>query len=122
MKDEETTIQKLKEMVTHFRDERDWGKFNDPKSVAQALSIEASELLEVFLWKEKDQITESLKNEPDFRDELSDEIADVFIYLLQIANDSGIELSKALEAKMEKNALKYPVEKSRGKATKYTKL
>ena len=121
MTDKEATVQQLKDILRKFEDERDWGQFHDPKNVAEALVIEAGELLEQFLWKDKAQIAEAMKN-PAYREEVADELADVLNYLLLISDTTGIDLATAMQKKLEKNALKYPVEKSRGKATKYTKL
>ena len=118
--DSKTTIAELKDQVTRFRDAREWGKFNDVKSLAEALVIESGELLEIFLWKDKETISEALKSSPKYREALSDEVADVFIYLLQLVHDSGVDLSEAVAKKMEKNARKYPVEEWKGKMTKYT--
>lgn len=120
--DDVTTIEQLKKKITAFREARDWRKYNDPKSLAEALSIEAGELLEVFLWKNSTQIEELLHTDSRYREALSDEIADVFLYVLQIATDTEIDISRAVEKKMEKNARKYPVDAWRGKATnKYSR-
>ena len=115
--DESTTIGNLKEKITAFRDARDWSKHNDPKSLAEALSIEAGELLEVFLWKSQNDVTELLKTNAEYREALADEIADVFLYLMQMAQDTNIDIATAVAHKMEKNALKYPVQEWKGRAT-----
>jgi len=105
--------------IRQFRDERDWKQFHDPKSLAVSISIEAAELLEHFQWIDKAQ---SAQHAAENREEIADEIADVAIYLIELADVTGIDLKSAILAKLKKNAVKYPVEKSRGKITKYTKL
>lgn len=105
--------------IRKFRDERDWRQFHDPKSLAVSISIEAAELLEHFQWIDKDQST---KHAAENVGEISDEVADVAIYLIELADVLGIDLKTAIRTKLAKNAVKYPVEKARGKITKYTKL
>jgi len=98
--------------IRQFRDERDWLQFHDPKSLAASISIEAAELLELFQWLTPD---ESRRYALEHRERVSEEIADVAIYLIELADVAGIDLASAIEAKLEKNAAKYPVETSRGK-------
>ena len=105
--------------IRRFRDERDWKKFHDPKNLAASVSIEAGELLELFQWMSGE---ESSRFAAQNRERVSEEIADVAIYLIELADITGIDLAQAIEAKLEKNAKKYPVEKSRGVWTKYTDL
>ncbi len=105
--------------IRRFRDERDWMQFHDPKNLAVSIAIEAAELLEHFQWKSSEQVT---RHVADNRESVADEIADVAIYLLELADNLGIDLNGAIHAKLDKNELKYPVEKARGVATKYTKL
>ena len=107
------------ERIRQFRDERDWKQFHDPKSLAVSVAIEAAELLEEFQWLTAD---ESRRHAAEKREAVSDEIADVAIYLLELADVVGIDIKAAILAKLEKNAVKYPVEKSRGTSTKYDKL
>jgi dCTP diphosphatase len=107
------------EEIRQFRDARDWKQFHDPKSLAVSISIEAAELLEHFQWIDKAQ---SEKHAAENVGEISDEIADVAIYLIELADVLGVDLKTAIRTKLAKNAVKYPVEKSRGKITKYTKL
>jgi NTP pyrophosphatase (non-canonical NTP hydrolase) len=102
--------------ILKFRDDRDWKQFQTPKNLAISLSIEANEVLEIFQWAEGSAVP------VDEKEHLAEEIADVYAYLLLLANETGIDLSEAFEKKMQKNAEKYPVEKSKGNATKYTKL
>jgi dCTP diphosphatase len=105
--------------IRKFRDDRDWLQFHDPKNLAASISIEAAELLELFQWQSGE---ESRRFAAQNRERVADELADVAIYLFELADITGIDLRKAIEAKLEKNALKYPVDKSRGKSTKYTDL
>ena len=105
--------------VLKFRDERDWKQFHDPKSLASSICIEAAELLELFQWLTPEQ---AHRQAMDKRERVSEEIADVAIYLIELADVAGIDFLQAIEAKLEKNAKKYPVEKSRGAWTKYTEL
>ena len=105
--------------VLKFRDDRDWQQFHDPKSLAASICIEAAELLELFQWLAPD---EARRAAAEKRERVAEEIADVAIYLIELADVAGIDLAHAIEAKLEKNAVKYPVEKSRGVWTKYTDL
>ena len=105
--------------IRKFRDDRDWKQFHDPKNLAVSISIEAAELLELFQWMSG---AEATRYAAENRERVSEEIADVAIYLIELADITGIDLAQAIEAKLEKNAQKYPVEKSRGRSTKYTDL
>ena len=103
-------------MLEKFRDEREWGQFHDSKNLALALSIEAAELNELFLWKnESDSEEVNLKR-------LREELADVFAYAIMLAGRHGLEVSEIVKEKIEKNARKYPVEQSKGNALKYKEL
>ena len=104
------------ERILKFRTDRDWKKFHSPKNLAISLSIEASELLENFQWTPDNQIDESR------RKEIEEEIADIYYYLLLIAHESNIDISSVFGKKMKINEEKYPIEKSKGKSTKYNKL
>lgn len=115
------TFDALIEQIQKFRDERDWKKFHNPKDLAEAIVIEASELLEHFLWKDKKEAEKFIRNAKNF-EEVSDELADTFIYLIEFADHLDINIKKAVESKMKKNTINYPVEKSKGKKVKYTKL
>ena len=105
--------------IRKFRDDRDWQQFHDPKNLAVSISIEAAELLEPFQWKTGEEAT---RFAAEHKERVSEEIADVAIYLVELADITGIDLAKAIEAKLEKNARKYPVDKARGVSTKYTDL
>lgn len=107
-----TTIERLRQ----FRDARDWAQFHDPKNLAIALSIEAAELNELFLWKREDEAAgvDSAR--------VREELADVFAYALLLADHYGFDPATIVEEKMAANAEKYPVERSRGTARKYSDL
>ena len=109
--DDKATIGRLKREVISFRDERNWQKFHDPKNLSMALSVESSELQELFLWKSEDQIGELLLSESGGR-RVREELADIFIYLLYISERCGIDLSDAVLDKIKINRKKYPVDKS----------
>jgi len=115
MNDIKTITSKIKK----FRDEREWMQFHDPKNMAISILIEASELMEHFQWKTKEEVQQYLKNN---KDEVEEEIADIAMYLFELADNLGINLIKAMEKKLEKNAKKYPVAKAKGTAKKYTEL
>ena len=114
-----TDLDTLKEQAVAFRDERDWKQFHNPKDMAISLSLEASEFLEHFLWKNEKEIEEFLRTH---KQKVEDELADVVFNVLLLSNDLEIDLGKALENKLAEIAKKYPVEKSKGKNTKYTEL
>jgi NTP pyrophosphatase (non-canonical NTP hydrolase) len=120
--DSRTTIQTLKRLLREFRDERDWQRFHDPKNLAEAISVEASELLELFLWKDASDVKRSMKSDREFRKSVEEELADVLCFSLSLANVAKIDVARAVKEKVEANRLKYPVEKSRGRATKYNRL
>lgn len=122
MSDRDSTLHDLKMSIKKFRDARDWSQFHDPKNLTEALVIEAGELLEHFLWKDKKQIAKELESNAEFREEVSDELADVFGYVLLLSEATGIDLARARASKQNKNDKKYPVAKSKGRFTKYTKL
>ncbi len=105
--------------IQQFRDERDWLQSHDAKNMAVSIIIEAAELLEHFQWKTKDEVEHYISTN---KSEVQDEIADIAIYLFELADNLGIDLIKAMEEKIEKNSKKYPVSKAKGKYTKYTKL
>jgi NTP pyrophosphatase (non-canonical NTP hydrolase) len=119
--DSRTTIQTLKRLLREFRDERDWQKFHDPKNLAEAISVEASELL-LFLWKNAADVKKSMKSDREFRKSVKEELADVLCFSLRLANAAKIDVARAVKETIQTNRLKYPVEKSKGRATKYSRL
>lgn len=116
------SIEKIKEELLKFREEREWAQFHDPKNLAEAISIEANELLQLFLWKNKEEIEHKIKNDLEYREEIEDELADVLTYCVQMSNRLDIDIEQIIFKKLEKVRSKYPVEKAKGNANKYTKL
>ena len=100
------------ERIKKFRDDRDWQQFHTPSNLAKAISIESGELLEEFLW---DNDNFNLQN-------VKEELADVMIYCIHMTNALDVNIEDIINMKMDKNEMKYPVEKSKGKSTKYTEL
>lgn len=119
--DSAATLDDLKRRVLAFARERDWEQFHTPKNLSMALAAEAGELMEHFLWATPEQ-SRAIAGEPAKRSKIADELADVMIYALEFANVTGLDVAAAIEAKMAANAKKYPVEKARGRADKYTEL
>jgi len=111
-------LNEIMQDVVAFREDRNWAQFHTPRQLSTALSIEAAELQEVMLWKDDAAINVRLHEEP-FRTRLSHEIADVLIYALLLSHATGIDPTDAIREKLIHNAEKYPVEKSKGNATKY---
>lgn len=107
---------KTVDKVLSFRDERDWKKFHNPKDLAISISIEAAELLEVFQWSASDVYSDSK------REQILEELADIFIYCIDLADCIGADIPEIIESKITKNSDKYPIEKSRGNSRKYTEL
>ena len=101
----------LKQAFREFSEERDWEQFHTPENLAKSISIEAGELLECFQW-----------NDDYDREELCDELADVMSYCIMLADRIDVDLEEIVLKKLEKTKAKYPVEKARGKSTKYDKL
>ena len=114
MKDKDTTIGELRNLVAEFIRERDWEQFHDPKNLAMSIAIEAAELMEHFQWDRNEQIPAILED-PARRREIEDELADVVCYCLSLANNLDIDLSEAVESKVLKNAEKYPSGEYRGR-------
>jgi len=102
--------------ILKFTQDRDWDKFHNPKDLAISISIEANELLECFQWKPNDDLS-------NFDvDAIGDEIADVYVYLLMLCNKLNIDINNVANEKLEKNSIKYPIEKCKGSSAKYTCL
>jgi dCTP diphosphatase len=119
--DASTTLAEIKSRVLAFARERDWEQFHAPKNLSMALAAEAGELMEHFLWCTPED-SKARANEPARRKDIEDELADVIIYALEFANMTGVDVAKAIDAKMAANAAKYPVEKAKGRSEKYTEL
>ena len=112
-------MQELQTALRRFAEERDWGQFHTPKNLAASLSIEAAEVLEHFQWLTDEQ---SQNLSPEQRDKVALEIADVLLYLLQLADKLQIDPVAAAKNKLALNAEKYPADKARGSSRKYTEL
>jgi dCTP diphosphatase len=112
-------IKNITEKIKKFRDDRDWMQFHDPKNMAVSIVIESSELLEHFQWKTEGEVQQYQSAN---KEGIKDEIADVAIYLFELADNLGIDLIQAMEQKLEKNSKNYPVAKARGSNFKYNKL
>lgn len=104
-------MKKLTKIIKKFNEERDWDQFHSPENLAKSISIEAGELLECFQW-----------NNEYYLDEVKEELADIINYCLLMADKLGVDPEQIILDKMEKTAMKYPIEKAKGKSTKYTKL
>lgn len=120
-------VAELNDLVRNFEafaQDRDWGQFHTPKNLVMAMSVEASELLEIFQWKTESECAEFVGGggSEREREKIEDEISDVFLYLMRICQRLNIDPLESSRKKMLKNAQKYPVEKSKGRATKYTEL
>ena len=122
MGDSKKTIQNIKESLKKFRDDRDWNQFHDPKNLAEAISIEAGELQELFLWKDKNDVVEKIKNNAVFRERVGEELADVLIFCLNFANATNLDVTTIIEDKIQKASDKYPIEKAKGRSEKYNEL
>jgi NTP pyrophosphatase (non-canonical NTP hydrolase) len=115
------TLADLVAAVTRFRDERDWAQFHTPKNLAAATAIEAAELQERFLWKTDAEVDQDLADAAK-RSAVADEIADVVMFAMLLADRLGIDLAEAIATKLAANEQKYPVNLARGTARKYTEL
>ncbi len=109
----------LTKRIIEFRDARDWKQFHNPKDVAMSLCLEAAEVLEHFQWKNKEEIEEYIKTH---KEHIGEELADVLYWVLLMSYDLNIDILDALDKKIQKNESKYPIEKAKGKHTKYNNL
>ena len=114
-----TTIETLTSEIRAFRDARDWRQFHNPKELAIAITAEAGELLQHFVWQSPEQ---SDRRVTERRDEIESEIADVAILLFELAENCGIDLAAAMRAKLARNEERYPVAKAKGSNKKYNEL
>ena len=121
MKDADTHLQEIKDRVLAFAKERDWEQFHAPKNLSMAIAAEAAELMEHFLWQSPEASHSDMKAE-NLRSRVEEELADVFIYAIEFANVTGIDVATIIDTKMNRNAEKYPVEKAKGRSVKYTEL
>lgn len=113
-----TDLDAIKNLVFKFRDDRDWRQFHTLKNLIISLNLESSELLELTQWKGDEELARS-KTDGKFQEQVRDECADVFIYLLLIAGDCGFDLLQAAREKISKNAVRYPVDLCYGSAKKH---
>lgn len=116
---EHSKIDQLRDELRKFAEERNWQQFHSPKNLAMALSVEAAELLELFQWKTEEE-TRSLSDADRAR--AREELADVFLYLISLADRLDLDLAAAASEKLTVNAEKYPIAKSFGTSRKYTEL
>lgn len=114
-----TDIKNLTDRIIAFRDARDWKQFHNPKDLALSLVLEAAEVMEHFQWKSKDEMEKYIVTN---KSDIGEELADVLYWVLLMSTDLKIDVLDALEKKISKNEEKYPVEKAKGRHTKYTKL
>ena len=112
-------IKKITKRIIDFRDARDWKQFHNPKDVALSLVLEAGEVMEHFQWKNDQEVKDYIISH---KEHIGEELADVLYWVLLMSKDLNIDITKALEDKLEKNNKKYPIEKSKGKHTKYNQL
>ena len=112
-------LEELRDRLRQFSTARDWEQFHSPKNLAMALSAEAGELLEVFQWLTEEQ---SRNLEPKAMEAVSEEIADVLLYLVRLGDQLGVDPVAAAQRKLAENERKYPADKARGNARKYTEL
>ena len=115
MNDNSTTVADLKRLMASFVAEREWQKFHDPKNLAASIAIETAELMEHFQWLRSDEL-EAAKHEAATMQAIGEEVADIACYLLSFANTMDIDLASAIEEKVKKNEIKYPVERYRGRS------
>ncbi|MBE6052448.1 MAG: nucleotide pyrophosphohydrolase [Clostridium sartagoforme] len=104
-------MDEIRNRIRKFRDDREWSQFHTPANLAKAISIEAGELLEHFLWDDNYN-----------KEDVCDELADVMVYCLHMADSLGVNIEEIINKKMDKNEEKYPVEKAKGNSKKYTEL
>jgi dCTP diphosphatase len=116
---ESTTLADLTEIALKFRAERDWQQFHNPKDVALSMSLEVAELVEIMQWRNGGELDNHLKAN---RGHVGQELSDILGWVLLLAHDLRIDLPEAFREKMRENGLKYPVEKAKGIAKKYTEL
>lgn len=112
---------KINTEIDNFVNDRNWNQFHSVKNLTMALSVESSELLEIFQWMTEEQ-SEQAKEDPILKSKVEDELADIFVYLLRIVSKTNVNLEEAVLNKIKKNALKYPVEKAKGNSKKYDEL
>lgn len=121
MNDRVTHLQEIKDRVLAFAKERDWEQFHAPKNLSMAIATEAAELMEHFLWQSPEASRTNM-DEAKVRAKVEEELADVFIFAIEFANMTGMDITTIIDAKIKRNAEKYPVEKAKGRSVKYNEL
>lgn len=116
VQEKDRRMKELIDLINQFRDERDWRKFHNEKDLAISISLEASELLELFQWKQSEEVVEKSLQE------IKEELADVFMYSLMLADNLNLDVEEIIKEKIGINSKKYPVELSKGSNKKYTEL
>ncbi|MDP6935483.1 MAG: nucleotide pyrophosphohydrolase [Myxococcota bacterium] len=119
MNDDTTTLTQLRAVLREFNHERDWAQYHSPRNLAMALSVEAGELLELYLWSADEGPQPPVASRTE---RVAEEIADVAICLLNLCEQAGVDLSQAVRAKVEANARRYPVDQARGRLEKHHEL
>lgn len=114
-------LRRLQRLVREFTEAREWERFHDPKNLAMAVAVEVGELMDHYRWVSNEQ-SHSVMADPTSSTQVRDEVADVFILLLEFANVTGVDLAEAVESKLARNAERYPVELARGNSTKHNRL
>ena len=112
-------IRELQKKVIEFREARDWAQYHNPKDLAISLSLEAAELLEIFQWKDAEEV-EAIKKNDETREKVKEELGDIMIYALNICDAFVLDPTDVVSSKLKINEEKYPVEKAKGSARKYT--
>lgn len=115
MPQEKNTFEQILAELIQFRTERDWMKYTDPRDLVSGLSVEAAELLELFLWKKPEEIQKLINERGAFYERVSEELADVINYAILVGHAFNFDLTKIIAEKIEKNRKKYPVELVKGK-------
>ena len=119
MSENTETLESLADRVRKFSQDRDWDQFHSPKNLSMALSVEAAELMEIFQWSSQ---KESKNPSEKQLDSIKEEVADIAIYLIRIADILDIDLPSTIAEKIKSNDAKYPIDKSKGSSKKYTDL
>ena len=119
MRDQDTTLTNLRDLLRQFNEEREWAQYHSPRNLAMALSVEAGELLELYLWSADQGPQPPVESR---QPKVADEAADVMICLLNFCDRAGVDLAAAVERKVERNRSRYPVDLARGRLEKSTEL
>ena len=114
-------LTEIENLQNTFAEQRDWDQFHTPKNLAMALSVEVSELCEIFQWLTPEQ-SERISEDAQKKEDIGDELSDILFYTIRLASKLDVNLPEAFALKMKKNAEKYPVEKAKGSNLKYTEL